>query len=371
MNNRPTFAFIDLEAIRYNYLELKKRLSPGVGVMAVVKANAYGHGDVEVARALEEIGCGFFGVAIPGEGVKLREAGVKAPVLILGGVFPEQVESVFDYDLTPVICSEEEARLINEAASKRGVLKKVHLKIDTGMGRLGIRAEVVAPFLDRLKTLNALGLEGVLSHFAESDSPEKGFSSSQVAAFKEAVEKVKKAGFEPEFIHMANSGGAVNIPGSQFNLVRAGIMLYGSYPASRLADKIRLKPAMQIKTRILQIKTLPAGSPVSYLRTFVTKRESRIAVLPIGYGDGLPRSLSGKGSVIVGGKRAPLVGLVCMDLAMCDVTDVEGAGAGDEVVVLGGHGAETITAEEIAEKTGTISYEIFCNISERVRRVYI
>ncbi len=370
MNNRPTFAFIDTEAIRYNYLELKKRLEPEVRVMAVVKANAYGHGGVEVARALEGAGCGFFGVAIPGEGVRLREAGVNSPVLILGGVFPGQVESLFDYDLTPVICAQEDARLLNEAASKKGVMKKVHLKIDTGMGRLGIRTEAVEGFLDRLKSLKALTLEGVLSHFVESDSPDRGFSSSQVSAFKETVEKIKKRGFDPEFIHMANSAAVITMPGSRFNMVRTGIMLYGSYPERSLAEKIRLKPAMQIKTRILQVKTLPAGSPVSYGRTFVTKRESRIATLPIGYGDGLPRRLSGTGSVIVRGRRAPLVGLICMDLAMCDITDIEGAGTGDEVVVLGAQGRETITAEEIAEKTGTISYEIFCNISERVRRVY-
>jgi len=372
LHRRPTSAIIDRSALRHNYLEIKKRTTPGTKVMAVVKANAYGHGDVQVARVFESMGCEFFGVAIPEEGARLRQAGIKAPVVVLGGIFPEQAPELFDLDLTPVIYDMETARLVNGLAVKMGVRKKMHLKVDTGMGRLGIKPGEVAPFLREFRSLKGLELEGVLSHLAEADSLKREFSETQLELFNETLRTVREdCGFEPALVHMANSAAVVDLADSRFNLVRPGIMLYGSYPSERFRGKIDLKPAMQIKTRILYLKSVPAGSPVSYGRTFVARRPSRIATLPIGYADGLPRRLSGSGEVLVKGKRVPIVGLVCMDLTMCDVTDVEGVETGDEVVVLGAQGSEAITAEEIAERAGTISYEIFCNISGRVPRVYI
>lgn len=371
MEKRPTSAIIDTGALRFNYSQLRKQISGTTKVMAVVKANAYGHGDLEVARIFEGLGCEFFGVAIVEEGEKLRTGGIKRPIVLLGGMYPGQVKDIIELDLTPVIFDLDTARLINEHAKKAGLLKRVHVKIDTGMGRLGLLPDRVIPFFTKLKDLPNLMVEAVLSHFVEAESENKEFSKEQLGIFLKTIETVRGLGFSPEYIDMANSAAAVDYRESHFNLIRPGIMLYGSYPSKRFNEKIELKPVMGIKTRVLHLKTVPAGFSVSYGRTFVTKRESVIATLPIGYADGLPRRLSGVGEVLTGGKRAPITGTVCMDLTMCDVTDIPGVRVGTEVVFMGRQGAEEITAEEIAAKAGTISYEIFCNISARVPRIYI
>jgi alanine racemase len=291
--------------------------------------------------------------------------------VVLSGVAPSQVKDLFAFDLTPAVVDINSARLINDLAVTSGPPKEIHLKIDTGMGRLGIRPDDLVPFLEALKALKGLKLAGVYSHFAEMEAEDKAFSIVQLKRFTEAVEVVRSSGFKPRYVHMANSAAVVGLAESHFNLVRPGIMLYGSYPASHFTGKIELKPVMRIKTRVLSLKTLPPSSPISYSRTFVTSRETLIAVLPIGYGDGLARSISSKGEALVHGVRVPMVGLICMDLVMCDVTDVEGVLVGDPVVILGSQGSETITVEEIAGKAGTISYEIFCNITARVPRIYV
>ncbi len=371
MKRRPTTAVIDTEALRSNYSQLKDKVVGGVDIMAVVKSNAYGHGDVEVARTLASLGCDLFGVAMPEEGARLRDAGIKSAIVVLSSVVPEQVGILFDYDLTPAVFDIDSARLINDLATSSGCIKDIHLKIDTGMGRLGVRPDGLKPFLEGLQGLKSLNLAGVYSHFAEMEAEDKAFSTVQLECFTKAVEEVRVLGFTPRYAHMANSAAVAGFAESHFNLVRPGIMLYGSYPAAHFTSRIELRPVMRIETRILSLKRLPPGTPISYSRSFVTARESLIAVLPIGYGDGLPRSLSGKGTVLVRGVRAPMVGLICMDFVMCDVTDVEGVRVGDSVVVLGSDGSEVITAEEMAGKIGTISYEIFCNITARVPRVYI
>lgn len=371
LESRPTSVIIDTEALKYNFLELKKRVGESTGIMAVVKANAYGHGDVEVARVLEGLGCAFFGVAIAEEGARLRTGGILSPVIVLGGVYPGQVKEFFDLDLTPVVFDIDTVRLLDEYAAAMGVTRKVHVKIDTGMGRLGLMPSEVEPFFSALKGLGNIEVEAVLSHFAEAELEDKDFSIGQMGLFTGLLEKIRSMGFSPAYTDMANSAAALDLPDSRFNLVRPGIMVYGSYPAPRFRERIALKPAMKISTRILAIKKVPSGTPISYGRRFVTERESLIAVLPIGYGDGLPRRLTGKGEALVRGRRAPIAGTVCMDLTMCDVTDVPGVRAGDEAVILGAQGTEVITVEEIAEKAGTISYEIFCNISQRVPRVYV
>ena len=370
LNRRPTTAVIDTEALRFNYKQLKDKAAGGADIMAVVKSNAYGHGDVEVARALAELGCGLFGVAIPEEGARLREAGIESAIVLLSSVTPGQVDEIFAHDLIPAVFDMDSASRINDHAIKSGCVKDIHLKIDTGMGRLGVRAGELKALLEGLKNLKALNVAGVYSHFVEMEAEEKAFSVTQLALFTGAVAEVRAAGFTPRYLHMANSAAVASFAESHFNLVRPGIMLYGSYPAPHLASKIDLRPVMRLETVVLSLKRLPTGTPVSYGRSFVTTRDSLIAVLPIGYGDGLPRSLSGHGTVLVRGVRVPMVGRICMDFVMCDVTDVGGVRVGDTVVVLGSGGAETITAEDIAEKVGTISYEIFCNITARVPRVY-
>lgn len=340
-------------------------------MMAVVKANAYGHGAVEVARTIETLGDAFFGVAILEEGAALREAGITSPIAVLGGMFPDQAPDLVEYDLTPVVFDMAAARALDEAAKKRAVDLPIHVKIDTGMGRLGILPEEAGPFFSELKELRNLRVEALLSHFAESEAEEKEFSRRQLSKFLKAVEEVRSLGFNPSLLEMANSAALVDIEEARLGMVRPGIMLYGSYPATRLRESIKLKPVMQLKTRILFLKSVPAGFTVSYGRRFTTKRPSLIATLPIGYADGLPRTLGNSGEVIIGGHRAPIAGTVCMDLIMVDVTDVPGVQAGDEAVIIGSQGSEAITAEEVAEKAGTISYEIFCRLSARVPRVYI
>lgn len=370
MERRPTFAVIDTGALRHNYLELRRLASGAAKFMAVVKANAYGHGDVEAARVFEGLGCEYFGVALVEEGERLRRGGIKAPVVVLGGIFPNQMKAVFDHDLTPVVFDLNTASLLNEYAVKYGTVKKAHVKIDTGMGRLGLQPDEADSFFEEMRGFKNLAVEGVLSHFSSVDSVDRGFSLRQLGLFEKTVARVKALGFSPELIHMGNSAALVDMKEAHFNLIRPGIMLYGSYPAERFRDKVNLKPVMRLTTRILHVKGVGKGFPVGYGGTFVTKRASVIATLPIGYGDGLPRSLTNKGTVLVNGKRAPIAGTVCMDLTMCDVTDVPNVRAGDEAVLIGAQGSETITVEEVASKAGTISYEILCAIGPRVGRVY-
>ena len=345
-------------------------VADGVKTMAIVKANAYGHGDVRVARVLEEMGCEYFGVAMVEEGIRLREGGIEAPVVVLGGIFNDQVRAIFDYDLTPVVYDLDTVERIDSLAGKRAVVKDIHVKIDTGMGRLGILPHQIGAFFSTLKGYDNIRVEGVLSHFSEMDQEDKGYSHRQLSTFVDALDRIKGLGYNPSLVHMANSAAIVEFRESHFNLIRPGIMLYGSYPSKRFSDRIHLKPVMTLKTCLVYLKKLPSGFPVSYGRTYVTKKESTIGILPIGYGDGLPRRLSGRGEVLVRGKRVPIVGMVCMDFTMCDLTDVDDARVGDEVVIIGSQGDDTITVEEMAERTGTITYEIFCNISTRVPRLY-
>ncbi len=368
METRPTVALIDVGALKFNYARIREALAPDIAIMAIVKANAYGHGDIEVGRALESVGCAMFGVAIVEEGIRLRQSGIKSDIVILGGIYHGQIKEVFDYSLTPVVFDIGMATALDGYAKVRGDRKKVHLKIDTGMGRLGILPGEISEFLDKYVGLTNLDTQAILSHFAEAESEDRSFTDIQLKLFIASADRMKRAGITPEFIGMANSAAAIG--DARFNLVRPGIMLYGAYPAPRFRKIVDLKPVMSINTRILHLKTVSAGTPISYGRRFVTKQESLIATLPIGYADGLPRKLSNVGEALIRGHRARMIGAVCMDLTMCDVTDIPGVQRGDEAVILGAQGAHRITVEEIAEKAGTISYEIFCNISSRVPRVY-
>ena len=372
MNRRPTLAIIDRAAVKSNYVHLKKNLAKGVKILAVVKANAYGHGAVEITKTLEKAGCDFFGVAVCEEGIELRRAGIKSRLIILGGIYPDQIRDVVKYDLTPVIFDIETAHLLNDALFRktdRGI--KVHIKIDTGMGRLGLLPNEVVPFFHRLKGLANLEVEGLLSHFAEADEDNKDFSRKQLNTFLKVIKAVRDSGLDPQFLHIANSAAVIEYAPSHFNMVRPGIMLYGVYPAQRMTKRISLKPAMRLVTRIVHLKKAPKGSSISYGRKYVTKKEGVIAAIPIGYADGYPRHLSNKGEVLIRGQRAVVAGVVCMDITMLDVTDIKGVNKGDEVVIIGRQGADEITADEVAKQAGTIPYEIFCGISSRVPRVYL
>jgi alanine racemase len=368
---RPTFAEIDLAALRFNFEQVKRLTGSTKKILAVVKANAYGHGAVAVSRELEGLGANFLGVALCQEGVELREAGIKTPILVLSGFFAGEEADILHHRLTPFILNLEMAeRLAQQAKSSKQEIK-VHIKVDSGMGRVGVLPEEAEDFFKKLKKLSGLRVEGICSHFAEADKEEKDFTREQQSRFNEVVSRAKKSGVDPSLIHLANSAAVMDFSSAHYDLVRPGIMLYGAYPSPIFRNKTELRPVMGLKTRIMHLKKVPPNFSISYGRTFFTQRESLIATLPIGYADGYSRGLSNKGEVLVKGRRCKVVGRVCMDLTLIDVTEIPGVKVGDEVVLLGKQGEEEITVDEIAEKIGSISYEVFCSLSGRVPRVYL
>jgi alanine racemase len=368
---RPTVAEIDLKALAFNYRQIKKKIPKEARVMGVVKADAYGHGSVPVALELERLGAEYLGVAMCEEGVELRKGGVKAPILILGGIYSEeQADDVLRYRLTPVVFEKKALHLLSKKAKRADKKVKVHLKIDTGMGRLGVSLGSWSNFLSELKRFENIEAEGILSHFSMANEDGGTFSSEQWEKFQTAVKVAEGQGIHCKYFHIANSANLAAYPFSSGNLVRPGIMLYGSYPSPSLRDLIKLQPVMTLKTKIHFLKSVVPGTKISYGGTFVTQRETRIATLPIGYADGYNRQLSNRGEVLIRGKKAPVIGRVTMDYIMVDVTDIPHVSTGDEVVLLGKQGKERITAEEIAEKIHTISYEVFCSVGKRVPRVY-
>ena len=369
-SGRPTVAEIDLQALAFNYQQIKKQIPTGVSILAVVKADAYGHGAGPVSLKLESIGADYLGVAIPEEGMTLRKEGVNAPILILGGIFQEDAEAILRYSLTPVVFDIDSLRRLSKAAKKKRKKARVHLKVDTGMGRLGVPFHLFSAFLKETQKFSDIEIEGLLSHFSMTDE-EESYTSSQWEKFQQAISLAKEMGVSSRYIHIANSATSTVFPEYLGNLIRPGIMLYGSYPSSTFEKRIKLKPVLTLKTRIHFLKSVPAGSRISYGGTFVTRRESRIATLPIGYADGYSTRLSNQGEVLIRGKRAPVVGKVCMDLIMADVTNVPGVSKGDEVILIGRQGREQITADEIAKKIGSIPYEVLCLIGKRVPRIYV
>ena len=366
---RPTVGEVDLGALEFNYRQIQKRIPEGVKLLAVVKADAYGHGAIPVSLKLEKLGVEYLGVAIPEEGVELRRGGVKAPILVLGGIFGREVDQIFRFRLTPVIFRKDSLKLLSREAERRRRKVKVHLKVDTGMGRLGVPLSAWPDFLKEVKRFPKIEIEGILSHFSMLDA-EKDLTQNQWGAFQRAVTIAQEMGISCQYLHMASSATITAFPGYSAKLVRPGIMLYGSYPSPKFQSLIPLKPVMTLKTRIHFLKSVPPGTRISYGGTFKTKRESLIATLPIGYADGYSHHLSNHGEVLIHGKRAPVVGKVCMDFIMVDVTDIPRVSVGDEVILMGRQGREQITAEEIAEKINSISYEVLCMIGKRVPRVY-
>jgi len=370
---RPTWAEINLSNLIHNYRVTKAELGTGVAIMPAVKADAYGHGAVECALALESAGANWFGVALPEEGSALRSEGITKPVLCLGGFWEGQEESIVAEQLTPVIFRLDLLERLNRSARSAGVVVDYHLKVDTGMGRLGVPHGEMNGFLEGAARFENVRLDGVMTHLASADHPDKvEFTDRQIGLFDAAVESVRARGHRPRWIHEANSAGAHAYPHSRGNLVRLGGVLYGLWRdvTDRSVAPLDWQPVMSLHTRIMLLKTVAAGTPLGYGGTFVTSRESRIATLSIGYEDGLPRPLSNLGQVIVREKLAPIVGRVSMDLTLVDVTDVEGASVRDEAVIIGGGGSNRITAEEVAAQAGTLSYQVTCGVSDRVPRVY-
>jgi alanine racemase len=370
---RPTWAEIDLEALAENLRVIREQVGSEVEIMAAVKADAYGHGAVACARRLEAEGVEWFGVALPEEGIELRRAGITKPILCLGGFWEGQQDACLLNNLTPVVYRQDMIESMDRVAREAGVTADVHVKIDTGMGRLGVRGDEVAQFCVALSQCPNIRVDGLMTHLAAADDPAReDFTKTQLERFDLAVNVFRDRGFAPRYIHAANSAAAFAYPESRGNIVRPGATLYG-FTGDVLQPQTaatRLRPVMSLRSRIMLLKTVGAGETLGYGCTFETKRESVIATIPIGYDDGYRRALSNRGRVIVGGKFARVVGRVSMDMTLIDVTDVPGVALDDQVTLLGRDGEFSITAEEIAELAGTISYEIACGISSRVPRVY-
>lgn len=363
---------IDLSALRDNFRNLVALVGPQVKVMAVVKADAYGHGLVEAAGCLARAGAAIFGVADVAEGRRLRQSGVVGEVVVLLGGRTGSVAELLGYDLTPVVYDREYLRELAGAAKAAGRRAPVHLKVDTGMGRLGILPGEVPGYLEFIRGFPSLRLAGILSHFPLSDGEDLAPTSEQNRRFSEMLATLDVAGETP-VIHIANSAAFLREPRSRHAMVRPGITLYGCYPGGDpgLRERLRLQPVMSFKSRILQVKEVAAGSGVSYGHLFRAERATRLAVLPVGYADGYLRRLTGRAQVLIGGRRVPVVGRICMNLCMADITGLEGIGPGDEVVLLGRQGAEEITADELAGWQETISYEVLCLFGASNQRVYL
>jgi len=362
---------IDLGAIAHNIQQISQKIKDSARIMAVVKADGYGHGAVEVARVALKNGVDFLAVSSPEEGVKLREAKINAPILILSPALPESAEVIVKYDLIQTVCTEDLAIALSTEAQKFSKVIKIHVKIDTGMDRIGVFPEDAGRFIKKISKLKGIKLEGIFTHFSEADKKDKTFTLSQINKFKKVVDSLEREGIFIPLKHMANSAAVLDLPFSYLNLVRPGIIIYGLYPSGEVTKTINLKPAMSFKTYVVYIKTFPAGTYIGYRRSFTTKRKSTIAVLPVGYTDGYSRALSNRGQVLIKGKRAPVVGKICMNITLIDVSHIPGVKVGDEVVLFGEQGNNAISVNEIASIVNTLNYEIICTVGNCAPRVYI
>lgn len=383
----PVWAEIDLAAVAHNVRELRRAARPGAALMAVVKADGYGHGAVEISRQALASGASWLAVARFQEAEALREAGIRAPILLFGQTPCAAVRRLKDLDLVQTVFSAEYAHALSQAASATGGPVRVHIKVDTGMGRLGLLSrsrgesgslesgptdEDLARQVEAILRLPGLLVEGLYTHFAGADLADKTFAREQLARFLDLAERLRRSGITFRHVHAANSAALLDLPESHLDLVRPGIAIYGLYPSAHVdRSRAALQPALTLKARIVQIKDVPAGFKVSYGMTYETSQPTRIATISVGYADGLRRSLGGRGFMLVRGFRAPIVGRVCMDLTMIDVGGIEGLRAGDEVVVFGGRETGAPSTDDIASALGTISYEVVTSIPSRVPRVYL
>ena len=369
--HRPTYVEINLAALQHNFRQARRQAGDGCELLAVVKADAYGHGADRVAPALQQAGADLFGVAMVEEGVELRRAGVSRPILVLGGVYPGQEAELLAHELVPVIFDLDTARRLSALALADDRRLSYHLKLDSGMGRLGFRPEELSVTLASLTELPGLVMDGLISHLAVADDPNHPFTVEQAGLFRAALDQVRAAGFAPRHIHLSNSAALFSQQFPECNLVRPGIVLYGGLPAADFAERLDLQPVMSFRTAVAQLKEIPAGTGVSYGHRFIAGRPTRLAAVPVGYADGYSRQLSNVGEVLVRGHRARVAGTVCMDWILIDVTDIPHVAVGDEVTLLGRDNGQTITAEEWAQRIDTINYEVFCQISKRVPRIYL
>lgn len=368
---RPTQAIVDLAAIRHNVKQIRNRLRTDTVLTAVVKANAYGHGAIPVSNAALAAGANSLAVALPEEGAQLREAGFTVPILILGLTLADQAELICNYGLTTTVSTYENVKALASAASRIGKQAKVMVKVDTGMGRIGIVPEKLPAFLEYLSSMGSIEIRGIFTHLAAADEADKSYAYSQLSSFNQAITKASALNIALPFISAANSAAIIDLDEGQFNTVRPGIAIYGLPPSNEMQRTLDLHPAMTLKTKIVYIKEVPAGTSVSYGRTYTTNKTTFLATLPIGYADGYSRHLSNKASVLIAGKRRPIVGRICMDQTIVDLGPICNAAIGDEAVLFGRQHNDEITVTELADIAGTINYELLCAVSARVPRIYV
>lgn len=368
LERRPARAEVHLDALEANLAAIRGRTG-GLPILGVVKANAYGHGAVPVARVLAAAGIDQLAVALLEEAVELREAGVATPLLVMGALEPAQMDRVVREGVTPALFREDQLSALDEAASHVGRLQGFHLKVDTGMGRLGVQETGLDSLLPALSRFPRLKLQGVFSHLACADDPGHPLTRIQIERFERVLERLREKGMAPAWRHLANSAAVLDRPPAWLNLVRPGLLLYGYRPSERNQD-LPLRPVLRLSSRIISVKDLAEGESVGYGATFVARRPSRIAAVAAGYDDGVIRSLSNRGHFLVRGRPVPIVGRVSMDLTTLDVTEHPDVVAGDEAVLIGSQGEATQGADRLAEEAGTISWEILCGIGWRVPRLY-
>lgn len=368
------YAKIDLDAIAYNMEQMKQNIRPETKVMAVIKADGYGHGAVQIAEMMERWNYIWgFAVATLDEAVVLRTEGIQKPILVLGCVFPDQYMEMLKHEIRMNIYTEEMAESISRMAAREGKTAYMHIKLDTGMSRLGFGInEQSAETIKRISKMPNVNMEGIFTHFTKADEKDKSFTKKQIQEFVWMTERLKEKNVRFTYEHCSNSAGIIDVPEANFDIVRAGISTYGLYPSEEV-DKtnIKLKPALALKSHVAFVKEIERGTPVSYGGTFVAKEKMKIATIPVGYADGYPRSLSNKGYVLIRGKKAPILGRVCMDQFMVDVTQIEGVSFGDKVTMIGKDGNEILPVEVLSELSGRFNYEFVCDLGKRIPRVYV
>lgn len=368
------YAKIDLDAVKYNMEQMKQRVNGDTKIMAVIKSDGYGHGAVQVAEVLEKYDYIWgFAVATLDEAVVLRTEGIKKPILVLGCIFPDQYLEMLDNDIRMNVYTEEMAKEISYMARREGKTAYLHIKLDTGMARLGFAVnDESIDAITRISKLPNVNMEGVFTHFAKADEMDKTFTENQISQFIAMTEKLKERGVTFPYEHCANSAAIIDVEDARFDIVRAGISTYGLYPSEEVnQDAVHLKPALALKSHVAFVKEIEKGTPVSYGGTFIAEKKMKIATIPVGYGDGYPRSLSGKGYVLIRGKKANILGRICMDQFMVDVTDIEGVSFGDKVTLIGRDGNESISVERLSELSGRFNYEFICALGKRIPRVYV
>ncbi|MDD4369656.1 MAG: alanine racemase [Anaerostipes sp.] len=365
-------AEVDLSAIVHNIKEVMRIIGNDTKVMAVIKADGYGHGAVPIAQELDKIGIGGYAVAIMEEAIELRKAGTKTPILILGFTAPTQYKTLIEHDVAMTMFSYEMVKKLSDAAVSAGSEAKIHIKVDTGMNRIGFKpTEESIKEIKKIRQLPMIQIEGIFTHFARADERDKEAAYKQKKRYDDFVQKIENEGIHIPVKHISNSAAIIDMDDCRKNMVRSGIITYGLYPSNDVLKNILdLKPAMELKTHIVHIKEVEEGEGISYNGTYVTDKKTKVATIPVGYADGYPRSLSSKGRVIIRGQYAPIIGRVCMDQFMVDVTNIKGVNLMDQVTLMGQDGDACILADEIATMIGTIHYELVCDISKRVPRFY-